>query len=116
MRQFTGGVLVLLGGALSLSGYKPPTDTAGPLTVKIDGPAQITRTGAPEKLAVVLENSGDAAVHGVLRVQGIDRWTVIPASPVPFSVAAKSAATVDFTVAAAAVAYNAEYPIHAFAE
>lgn len=116
MGKFIGGVLVLLGGALSLSGYKPPTDTAGPLTVKISGPAQITRAGAPEKLAVVLENSGDTALDGVLRVQSIDRWTVLPASPAPFSVAARSAVTVDFTVTAAEVTYNAEYPIHAFAE
>ncbi len=116
MSKFIVGTLILLTGAVCLVAYRPAADTAGPLTVKIEGPAQITHTGAPENLAVELENSGDATLSGTVRVHGIDRWTVQPASPVHFSVAAKATAKLDFTVTAAEVTFNADYPIHAFAE
>ena len=82
----------------------------------MEGPAQITRTGVSEKLAVALENSGDTPLKGTIRVQGIDGWTVQPAGPVPFTVGAKATATFEFAVTAAEVTFNAFYPIHGFAE
>src|SRR5690242_1138569 len=111
MRIQAPGVFVLtIAGALSLSAFHPAVDTAGPLTVKMEGPGQLTRTGVPEPVAVIVENSGDAALRGTVRVQGIDRWTVHPAAAVPFSVAGKSTARIEFTVAAPEVTFNAFYP------
>jgi hypothetical protein len=41
--------IVLLSVAVSLLvAFHPPVDTAGPLTVKIEGPAKITQTTNPE--------------------------------------------------------------------
>jgi hypothetical protein len=112
-----GRTLVLtLTGVLSHAAFRPAVDTVGPLTVRMEGPGQITGAGVPEKLSVVLENSRDTALEGTLRVQGTDRWTVQPANAVPFAVSAKGSATFAFTVTAVAPVFNAFYPIHAFAD
>src|SRR4051812_17436338 len=117
MRMLIGGALVVtLTGVLSYAAFRPAVDSVGPLTVRMEGPGQITGAGVPERLSVILENSGDTALQGSLRVQGIDRWTVQPSGPVPFAVAAKSSTTLAFTVTAVAPVFNAFYPIHAFAE
>jgi len=109
--------IVLLSVAVSLLvAFHPPVDTAGPLTVKIEGPAKITQTTNSEPFSVVLENSADAAIQGTVRAEGIDGWRVQPGGGVPFSVAGKSSARLAFTITPAAVTYNAFYPIHAFVE
>ena len=94
----------------------PAVDIAGPLTVKLEGPEQITQTAKPEPFAVSLENAGDTALNGTVEVQGIDRWQVAPADPVPFSVEAKGSARFEFAVRAAELSFNAFYPITALAD
>jgi hypothetical protein len=109
--------VALLAAALSPAlAYRPPVDTAGPLTVKIEGPQEITRSDAPFAVAVLLENSGDVALTGTIQVRAIDRWQVSPAGAARFSVPAKSGTRVEFSVRLAEVTFNAHYPIHAFAE
>ncbi len=109
--------VALLGVVVSFAwASRPAVDTAGPLTAKIEGPQQITQTTRPEQLAVVLENSADAAIQGTVRVEGIDRWRVQPGGAAPFSVAGKSSSRLEFTITPAAVTYNAFYPIHAYVE
>jgi hypothetical protein len=98
-----------------LAAYNPPADTAGPLTIKIDGPQEITRTGVPLPVKVKLDNAGGESLHGRLSLTVIDRWTVAPAS-VSFEVDAHGSREYSFQVTAAAGSYNALYPIHASAE
>jgi len=109
-------LFLLLTVVSSLLAIVPPVDTAGPLTVRLEGPAEITETAKPVKVAVIVENAGDATVKGTVRVQGIDGWRAEPASQVPFSVGAKGSARLEFAVTLAELTYNAFYPIHAYAE
>ena len=109
--------LVLLAAvATFVLAFHPPVDTAGPLTARIEGPQQITQTARPEQLAVVIENSAEAAIQGAVRVEGIDRWRVEPGGKASFSVAGKSSTRLEFTITPSAVTYNAFYPIHAYVE
>jgi hypothetical protein len=98
------------------SAFDPPVDAAGPLTVRIDGPSEVTHVETPVPVRVMIENGGDAAVRGSVRVGVIDRWRVEPAGPVPFEVSGKGNSQLEFAVVAGEGTYNAHYPIHAFAE
>jgi hypothetical protein len=96
--------------------YLPPVDTVGPLTVRIDGPAEITRTGVALPVGLTLENKSDAPLRGAVRLAVIDKWRVEPAGKVSFTVEGHKSVRLSFTVTAAAGSFNAHYPIHAFAE
>jgi hypothetical protein len=96
--------------------YNPPVDTAGPLTATIEGPLEVTETGVPQPVAVVLENKGGRAISGVVRLGLIDRWTAEPAAGLPFSVNAGGTTRCAFKVTAGEGTYSANYPIHAFVE
>jgi hypothetical protein len=54
--------------AVSVVAWSPTQDTAGPLTVGIEGPSALTETGSPFVAVIVLENKGDTALPGTLRV------------------------------------------------
>jgi len=60
--------------AVSVVAWSPTQDTAGPLTVGIEGPSALTETGSPFVAVIVLENKGDTALPGTLRVGLIDGW------------------------------------------
>jgi hypothetical protein len=110
--------LILLAWALlasQASAYTPPVDKAGPLTVKIEGPKQVTETDVPQSVRVLLENAGGAALQGTVELTVVDRWRVEPAGPVRFSVAAQGKAELAFRVVAGQGTYSAHYPIHAYA-
>jgi hypothetical protein len=109
-------VLALAAGVSLLPAYRPAVDTAGPLTVRIEGPEEITQIGAPLPFALVLENAADRAIDGAVKMHGIDRFRVLPGAPVRFSVGAKGRARFEFTVEASQPTYNAWYPIHGLAE
>ncbi|SPE36690.1 exported hypothetical protein [Candidatus Sulfopaludibacter sp. SbA3] len=109
------GPLLCLAILAPLPASNPPVDTAGALTVRINGPAAITQTGTPVPVQVVLENAGAELLRGRLRLTVIDGWSVAPAA-VEFEVAAKSSRAYDFYVTAAPGSYSALYPIHAYAE
>jgi hypothetical protein len=100
---------------MPLAAYNPPTDTAGPLTIRIDGPKEITQHGVAIPVKVRLDNSGSDTLRGKLALKVIDRWTIAPASA-PFEVDGHGSREYSFSVTAAAGSYNALYPIHAFAE
>jgi len=107
-------------------GYDEPSDTVGPLTVRIHEPMlgaygsggvlQINRPDIPVPVVVTLSNASDSMVQGTLRIAVIDNWRVDPATPVSFSVGPKGRAEVSFTAYPGSGTYNAHYPIHAFAE
>ena len=95
--------------------YNPPTDKAGALTLKIDGPQEITRSGVPLPVKVLLDNAGSEPLRGRLSMIVIDRWTITPAV-VQFEVDGHGSREYSFNVTAAPGSYNALYPIHAIAE
>jgi len=96
--------------------YLPAVDTVGPLTVRMEGPGEITQTGVAVPVSVTLENKSDAPVKGAVRLAVIDKWRIEPAGKVSFTVEGRKSARIGFTVTAAAGSFNAHYPIHAFAE
>jgi hypothetical protein len=107
---------VLLGHmSLSALAYNPPVDTAGPLTVRIEGPETATEVETALPIRVVVENKSDSRIEGTLQLGVIDRWRAEPAVAVPLRVDAKGTATQHFRVTAGEGSYSAHYPIHAFA-
>ncbi len=86
-------VVLSLLAARSALAFNPPTDTAGALLARIEGPGEVTRAGAPFPIRVVLENKGDRPIEGTIRLGVTDQWTTNPAAPVAFSVAPKATAT-----------------------
>lgn len=95
--------------------FNPPVDTAGPLTVRIEGPEVVRETDAPLPVRVVFENKGDQPIQGNVELGVIDAWRIEPANAVPFSVEPKGQATREFKATAGRPCYNAFYPIHAYA-
>lgn len=110
----------------AVGAYNPAADSAGFLTVRIldptignygaGGSVTLNRAGAPFRLAVSLENRGDGPLAGAVRVSVIARWSVQPSTPVPFHLKGHASTELAFTVKVGEGSYNANYPIHAFAE
>jgi hypothetical protein len=96
--------------------YCPAVDSAGPVTVRIQGPREITRIGVPLPMAVFLENQGESELRGTVQVRVIDHWRIEPAAPVSFVVGAKSRMRAAFMLTVGDGTLNAFYPIHAFVE
>jgi hypothetical protein len=120
-KHASGGVVFLsLLSVLATSplawGFQPAVDSAGPLTLRIDGPSEVAKTEAPVAVHAVLENSGEQPLKGRVRLAVIDRWRVTPPDGETFAVDAKGKTTLDFSVTAGEGTYSALYPIHAFAE
>src|SRR6516225_1933373 len=107
------GLLLAAVALVPLAAYNPPTDTAGPLTARIEAPDQVADPTFPIKL--ILQNSAAQPIEGHLRLTLIDRWTASPAAA-EFHLAPNATREFPFTIIAAAGSYNALYPIHAFAE
>ena len=116
LRHFQITAALFLALPAALGAYSPPEDAAGPLSVRIEGPATIAQAGAPAPITVVLDNKGDAALQGTLRVQLIDGWRAEPSGAIAFSIGPRAAVRHSFTVTPAAGSYSAHYPIHVFAE
>ena len=116
LRHFQISAALCFALSAAPAAYSPPEDTAGPLSVRIEGPAAIAQAGAPAPITVVLENKGDAALQGTLRVHLIDGWRAEPPGAIRFSIGPRAAARHSFTVTPAASSYSAHYPIHVFAE
>lgn len=94
--------------------YNPPTDTAGPLSVRIEGPAEVTAVGTPAPVKVLLDNKGDGPLQGTIELAVVDRWKIDPVEKVEFSVDGRGTVTKEFTVTAGEGTYSAHYPIHAY--
>lgn len=94
--------------------YTAPQDSAGPLTVRIEGPQQVTDSETPFAVAVVLMNKADVGLTGTLNLAGTDGWLVQPAGNSAFSVGAGATQRLEFTVVPKS-SYSAHYPLHAYA-
>ena len=120
-----GSITALLLLAVAAHAYNPPVDTAGPLTVRIQDPAignygagglvQLTRPGIVMTVEVTLSSSADVPLTGSLRLGVIDGWQSTP-SAAEFRVPPKGRAELRFKVTVAPKLYNADYPIHAYAD
>jgi hypothetical protein len=105
--------------------YNPPVDTAGPLTVRIETPAlgsygagglaEFNRADTPVTVPVTVVNESGDPLAGGVRMRVVDRWKVSP-DAVPFSLAPHARARFEFRVSFGPGTYNADYPLHAFAE
>lgn len=95
--------------------YNPPTDTAGPLTMRIEGPEEVRQTETPLPVRVVIENNSEQRIEGTLELGLVDRWRADPAGAVKFTVEGKGKTSREFKVTAGAGTYSAHYPIHAYA-
>ncbi len=115
VRSMLAAVIGVCLSATPAAAYNPPVDTAGPLTVRIEGPEEVTEAEAPLPVRVVLENRGDEAIEGTIELAVIDGWHVQPKGPVRFSVDARGKVGREFKVLAGKKTYNAHYPVHAYA-
>jgi hypothetical protein len=79
------------------------------------GYVELSRPGVPFVVPVSLQNAGDQAIHGTLRVAVIDHWKVDPAQPVPFRLGPRGRARHEFTLSFGPGTHSAHYPIHAYA-
>src|ERR1039458_7229473 len=103
-----------------------PKQTAGPLTVIIQppavggygavGPWQLTQPDAPFPVGVWLVNSASTAIRGTLQMKVIDKWRTVPSEPLTFELAPKGWRQLEFQVSFGRGTFNADYPVHAFAE
>jgi len=119
-------ILALIVICAAARAYDPPSDTAGPLTVRMQAPAlgaygaggfvELSRPDVPFSLPVMLQNSSDATLTGTLRVAVADRWRVEPGAPVAFRVGPRGRARHEFTLSFGPGTHNAHYPVHAYAE
>ena len=120
-----GSTALLLTFAVAGYAYNPPVDTAGPLTVRIHDPSlgsygagglvQLTRPGIEMVVEMTLSNAANAPLTGTVRLGVIDGWKVEP-SMAEFRAPARQSIELLFQVTAASKLYNADYPIHAYAE
>lgn len=116
IRPALAALVSLLALASGARAYNPPVDTAGPLTVRIEGPAEVTETEATLPVRVLLENKGNAPLQGTVELGLVDRWRAEPTAPVAFAIAAKGSTAIPFTVVAGKGTYSGvHYPIHAYA-
>ena len=95
-------------------GFEEPIDTVGPVTVRIEGPEEISKPEEPTEVSVVVANRAGRAIAGSLELKLIDRWRAEPAEPVAFRVDGGGTATYRFKVVAGRPTFDAFYPIHAF--
>jgi hypothetical protein len=107
-----------------------PSQTVGPLTVKVQAPTvggpignygsagllQLTQPDVPFWVGIWLINSGSVAMQGTLHVSVIDEWRAEPSGPILFEVAPKSWRRIEFQIKFGRGTLNAEYPVHAFVE
>src|SRR5262245_45293960 len=111
---------------LPVLAYNPPVDTAGPLTVRIETPAlgsygagglaEFNRADNPVTVPVTIENSSTQSLEGTVRMKVVDAWKVSPADAVRFSLGPRARKRLEFLVSFGAGTYNADYPLHAYAE
>lgn len=115
-RPFAGLLRLLLSAALCAtpaSAFNPPKDSAGPLTVEIADPGEVTSLETPVEASVTLTNSGDTALAGSVEMSVADEWRIEGEATRAFSLAAKASRTIPFRVVAGKGTHAALYPVHA---
>lgn len=117
MRMSRFGNVIGLGTfffAAAAWGFNPPEDSAGPLTLRIEGPAKVTERSMP--VAVVVSNKGLETVEVHVRLGVIDAWRVDPADPALIVLKGGEEHRLDCVLHAGEETYNVHYPFHAWAD
>ncbi len=95
--------------------FDDPVATCGPLTLRIEGPANVSVLETPYPVRVLLRNDGPAPLRGELRLGVIAPWRIDPSAPAPFQLAPGEEKPHGFSVSVDVGACNGHYPIHAWA-
>lgn len=107
-----------------------PTQTVGPLTIKVQAPTvggpignygsagllELTQSDVPFWVGVWLINSDSATIRGTLSLGVIDEWRAEPSGPIPFEVGPKGWKRFEFQTRFGRGTLNIEYPVHATVE
>jgi len=93
--------------------YNPPVDKAGPLTVSLEGPAEVAQPDQPIPVTVVVTNESAEPISGMLRLSVVDEWTVEPADSIKIEVGAGATVRQSIQVRPGQGSYAAHYPVHA---
>ena len=115
MRAFTRilTAVILFCSAREGLAWNPPSDTAGPITIRIGELGVIREVDEPIPVQVSVANSAGEPVSGTLSLSVIDNWRVQGEKSRPFAVTAKDSAAFAYQVVAGKGTYSALYPIHA---
>lgn len=116
--QFTSCVFLSLLSCIGTpiaSGFNPPLQKQGPLTVRIESPTELDDAGAAFRTTVHLQNDGSETVSGQIRVHGIDGWQCLPNEAQAFEVAPRKTQSIEYQVTPSIESYAALYPLHAIA-
>ena len=97
------------------SGFDPPVEKQGPLTVRIEAPTEVEDAGTPFHATVHLQNDGSETVSGQVLIHGIDGWQCLPNTAQPFKVAAGKTQSIEYQVTPGIESYAALYPLHVIA-
>ncbi|TWU36103.1 DUF5696 domain-containing protein [Novipirellula artificiosorum] len=106
----------LLLGISSSLGYTPPVARQGMTTVEIECPRSIEQSGLPFTATVHVINDDEQALHGTLRLFGIDGWKCDPSEAVSVQVGGLERSQFLFRVTPDKGTHAAHYPLHAIAE
>lgn len=103
---------LFLSSIVSAWAFNAPEDSAGTLTVRINGPESVESVDKPLGCEAVLTNHGDEALSGVLTVEVIDDWRVDGLSTPAFRLTPGAEQSVPFKVIPGKDTLNAWYPVH----
>ena len=114
--QLFFAAIIAIAAPLPAWAYLPPVDKVGPLTVTLEGPAEVADRAQPIAVTATLENSSDTPLSVAVRLGVIDKWVVEPAGPVRLQLTPHGKQRQAFQVRIAERSYRGHYPIHAFVE
>ena len=116
MKRFVLALALICLSVHRVVAFSPPVDQSGTLKMRIDGvPAEIA-LDQPLRFTVVLEQTGDTPIQGVLSVFLNDDWTVTGDTLVPVDLAGRGTFEKTFEAVAKDRALAAHYPVHAQAD
>lgn len=94
--------------------YNPPVDSASGVTLRIEGPEEVTFSPEGFGGALVIENATDRPIVGNIELRSIDGFRVEPAELVDINVGPKEKLRKEFRVLPGPRVFNAHYPLHAY--
>ncbi|MGB9688372.1 DUF5696 domain-containing protein [Thermogutta sp.] len=126
MTRRCGKRMLLFGGAFSLAlflavglsskviAYNPPVDSALGVTLRIEGPSEVTYSPEGFECALVVQNTADRPLRGAIRLLSIDQCQAEPGEIQDLVVPPGETARRSFRLQFGPRVYNAHYPIHAY--
>lgn len=94
--------------------YNPPVDSASGVTLRIEGPKEVTFSPEGFGGALVIENAADQPVVGNVVLRGIDGFQVEPAEWSNLTLGPNEKLRKEFRVTFGPRIFNAHYPLHVY--